>query len=471
MSRMASFFVLIAIILVIGVLFFKVMVGFLVPLFFAGVAVVMFRPLHTWLLKKCRNRERTAAALTTATILLVTLLPALIVCSLALVEGSRLLTRLDAGTLKARLATLRGNLKLDMPLAPDVRAAETALEALFSKPGVKEPSREERRALTQRLVNRVAVVRSHMAERPPHDPPVDLDPLTEAVQTLAQTDVDAPDFDIALQVVLRQFRDVKLTLFGGAYRAWLVDLANPSDEQVQASSAQVFRYVRDWLLSVGSASTSLAGQLALGIVIMALAVYFFFLDGPAMVEAIMRLSPLDDRYERELLDEFDRISRAVVLATLLSALAQGLLAGCGYWWAGLDYVLLLTLLSIVMALVPVFGAAVIWVPACLWLAFYEGRIGAAIFLTVWGLGVVSMVDNFIKPAILHGRSNLHPLLALLSVIGGVQALGPIGILVGPMVVAFLQTLLNILHRELLAMEQPGGKDEQLPAEESPRVAT
>ena len=115
---------------------------------------------------------------------------------------------------------------------------------------------------------------------------------------------------------------MKLTFFGGPYWAWLVDLANPSDEQVQQTSAQVFRYVRDWLLSVGSASTSLASQLALGIVIMALAVYFFFLDGPAMVQAIMRLSPLDDRYERELLQEFDRISRAVVLATLLSALRK-----------------------------------------------------------------------------------------------------------------------------------------------------
>ena len=147
MSRMVSFFVLIAIILVIGVLFFKVMVGFLVPLFFAGVAVVMFRPLHTWLLKKCRGRERTAAALTTTAILLVTLLPALVVCSLALVEGSRLLTRLDAGTVKSRLATLRGNLKLDMPLAPDVRAAETTLESLFPRPGVKELNGDERHAL------------------------------------------------------------------------------------------------------------------------------------------------------------------------------------------------------------------------------------------------------------------------------------------------------------------------------------
>ena len=62
-----------------------------------------------------------------------------------------------------------------------------------------------------------------------------------------------------------------------------------------------------------------------------------------------------------------------------------------------------------------------------------------------------MVDNLVKPLVLHGRSNLHPLLALLSVLGGVQALGPIGIFVGPMVVAFLQTLLNMVHAELNSM--------------------
>jgi predicted PurR-regulated permease PerM len=88
----------------------------------------------------------------------------------------------------------------------------------------------------------------------------------------------------------------------------------------------------------------------------------------------------------------------------------------------------------------------------LWIYFYEGRTLAAALLAVYCAGIVSMADNVIKPIVLHGRSNLHPLLALLSVIGGVQALGPIGIFVGPMVVVFLQTLLNMLHTELASME-------------------
>ena len=70
--------------------------------------------------------------------------------------------------------------------------------------------------------------------------------------------------------------------------------------------------------------------------------------------------------------------------------------------------------------------------------------------------LVSMIDNIIKPLVLHGQSNLHPLLALLSILGGVQALGPIGILVGPMSVVFVQVLVRILHREYKVFERRMG---------------
>jgi predicted PurR-regulated permease PerM len=99
------------------------------------------------------------------------------------------------------------------------------------------------------------------------------------------------------------------------------------------------------------------------------------------------------------------------------------------------------------------GATIVWAPVCLWLYAVEGRTVAAVLLAAYCIAVVSMVDNLVKPAVLHGRSNLHPLLALLSVLGGVQALGPIGIVVGPMVVAFLQTLLNMVHAEVSSMSK------------------
>ena len=190
----------------------------------------------------------------------------------------------------------------------------------------------------------------------------------------------------------------------------------------------------------------------LGTVVMIISLYFFLRDGPAMIESFKGLSPLEDSHEEELVVEFGNVSRAVIVATLLSALAQGVLGGIGYYFAGLDSIFLLTLLTGCLAMVPFVGAAAVWIPCSLYLFFVDGNVAAAIGLAIYGAAVISMADNFIKPMVLHGTSNLHPLLALLSVLGGVTALGPIGILIGPMIVTFLQTLLKILQRELSSMD-------------------
>jgi len=395
-----------------------------------------------------------AAGLTTAAIALLILVPAAGISSLAVVEGSALLTQLDASTLKERLATLRRNLDLEVPQAEEIRETESLLNELLSGAAPQPSAVAAFRGRVERLLQRLKEAEA-TGDGKTRSVQAEAESLRAALQQLTADTPGSLQFEGTLQGAVRDFRDLKMVLFGGPYKAWLVDLANPSDRQIRDWSGQVFSRVRTWLLSVGGATTAFAGNLFLGIFIMLVGTYFFLADGPEMIQALMRLSPLDNRYEQELLEEFGRISRAVVLATVLAALAQGLLAGIGYWLVGLDYALLLTLLSIVAALIPFFGASIIWFPAAAWLLLYEGRPWAAGFLVVYGVGVVSMVDNLIKPAVLHGRSHLHPLLAFLSVLGGLQALGPIGILVGPMVVAFLQTLLNILHRELAAMDSAG----------------
>jgi predicted PurR-regulated permease PerM len=219
-------------------------------------------------------------------------------------------------------------------------------------------------------------------------------------------------------------------------------------KELQASMA---KGVQQFLAPMALRTTRFLGEALVSLAIMILATYYFFADGAVMIEAILRLSPLQGARTQELLDQFDSVTRAVVLATLLSAFVQGLLAGVGFYAAGVGSVFLLTALSMLLTLVPFVGAAIVWVPVCLWLFAVEGRTTAGVLLAVYCVGVVSMVDNLVKPLVLHGRSNLHPLLALLSVLGGVQALGPIGIFVGPMVVAFLQTLLNMVHAELTSM--------------------
>jgi len=237
-------------------------------------------------------------------------------------------------------------------------------------------------------------------------------------------------------------------LLGGRIIGTLKEIANPSPEQVKQTLDNALAYLQPKLISFGGGSVAFVIKLLVGITILLVSLYFFLCDGPAMVRTLMELSPLDNRYEEELLAEFDRTSRAIVLATILSAVAQGLAAGLAYYFLGAPSAFLLTALTIVCALIPFVGTAIVWVPVALFIAFYQDKMPNAIGLTIYALIVVGTIDNLIKMLILHGQSQLHPLLALLSVLGGLQALGPIGILIGPLAVTLLQTTLSILRREL-----------------------
>jgi len=252
---------------------------------------------------------------------------------------------------------------------------------------------------------------------------------------------------------IESFYRFKTGFLGGPVKSWLKEIANPDPEELSGYIQKGTTLLRSKMVSFGGATTAFVAQFIFSVIIMAIALFSFLLDGPAMLRGLKRMTPLDDEHEDELIAEFDKVSRAVVMATLLSALAQGILAAIGFYFAGMNAVILLMLLTSVLALVPFVGAAAVWVPASLWLMFVEGNMTAGIFLAIYGVVVISMADNVIKPFILHGQSNLHPLWALLSVLGGVSALGPIGILIGPMVVVFLQTLLKILQREIASMDE------------------
>jgi predicted PurR-regulated permease PerM len=265
------------------------------------------------------------------------------------------------------------------------------------------------------------------------------------------------------------FREFKVRFLGGPVMAWLKETVHPQDEDVDQYSLAMFEFVKQNVVSWSGLVSLHLGRLIFGSMIVVVSLYFFLLDGPAMIDAFIQVSPMDRRHEEELIAQFDRTSRAVVVASLAAAIAQGLLAGVGFYFAGVQSVFLLTMLTMLLAMVPFLGAASIWFPVVLYLAFFENQPWTAFFLFLYSALIVSMSDNVIKPYILHGQSNLHPLLALLSVIGGVTALGPIGIMLGPMLVVFLQTILKMLKQELLSMEQARSQTHRSSQPEQPSV--
>lgn len=404
--RVVSLIVLLVVVLLIGVMFFRVMASFLVPLFLAAVLTVVFKPLHNWTLSKFEGRKQVSALATTLLIALLVVVPTAVLGWMAYVETDRIV-RVAIASAEAQAEadkSSESSAKPELILPDDTKASEADAPELEEQGEQSDPA-----SWTEALMARFA-------------------PLTD----------------------------------------WYHENVNSEFDPSKLAEQSARYAVKVGLVGV----QSLLGFL-LGASIMIFALYYFFADGPSILETLMHLSPLDDDYERELLQQFASVSRAVVLATLLAAIVQGLLAAVGYYfvleeWTPASLVaqretlgtevpddlkirpplFLLMVLTMLLAIVPFIGATAVWVPVAFWVYFVQGDLWPAVGMAIYGFAVVSSIDNVIKPYVLHGQSNLHPLLALLSVLGGIQLLGPIGILVGPMLVAFMQALLQMLRKEL-----------------------
>jgi predicted PurR-regulated permease PerM len=453
MARFFSLLVLLAILVIISIVFFQVMAGFFVPLFLAALLGVVVQPLYRWTVEQCNGYRHVAAGITTALVAVVVLLPIGLVVTTATLEALSLIDELQLVKVRDKLSELRHDFGLQIPAEQDVRHIEATLRAWRERVRSGEPLDVPATQIGN-LLTRVGNIQHWIDENADE---VGIVANTAQVEAQLQRLIDSPvgsvERDEAVQLADAEFRALKRDLLGGTYRSWLTEWANPGDEQldrlrstVLASSAPV--------LSLGTDTIVFIAKLGFGLLIMMVALFFLLAEGARMLEAIITISPLEEQHVRELAREFDRACRAIVSATLLSAIAQGLLAGIGFYFCGLrSSVALLMLLTMVLALVPFTGAAAVWIPVSLYLYLFLGNATAAISLAIYGMLIISMADNVIKPLVLHGQSKLHPLLALLSVLGGIQALGPIGIVVGPMVVVFLQTLLKILQRELSSLDR------------------
>jgi predicted PurR-regulated permease PerM len=127
--------------------------------------------------------------------------------------------------------------------------------------------------------------------------------------------------------------------------------------------------------------------------------------------------------------------RAMVYGTGVTAIAQGVLIAVGFALVGLPSPIVFGVLAALFALVPMAGTPFVWVPAAIVLAV-QGRYGAALFIAIWG-AATSTIDNFLRPILVSGRAQVGTLTVFIGVLGGVSAFGPIGIFLGPLVLALV----------------------------------
>jgi predicted PurR-regulated permease PerM len=165
-----------------------------------------------------------------------------------------------------------------------------------------------------------------------------------------------------------------------------------------------------------------------------LSMFFLLRDGPRLVrEARAILEGILGPRVHDYLDAIGATTQAVVYALILGAIAQGTVAGIGYFFAGVEAPVLMGAITVLIALIP-FGAPLVWGSLALWM-LVNGHLGHGIFLMVWGLLIVSWVDNLVRPMVISNATRMPFLLVVFGVLGGVLAFGLVGLFIGPVLLA------------------------------------
>ena len=216
------------------------------------------------------------------------------------------------------------------------------------------------------------------------------------------------------------------------------DLGAAIEEQAHAQGGKAASAVGAVVVATGS----LVFQLAM----MLIALFFLLTSGRDLLAWIDRSSPLKLGQTRELLGECKKVSYSVLVSTVITAGVQTLAALAGYLIASVPQTFFFTGVTFFFALIPAIGAAVICLVAALVLVV-TGHPYMAIFIAVWGVAVVGLVDNVVKPYLIKGDVEMHGAVVFFALIGGIAAFGMVGLLIGPLVVAMLLAILRMYRRD------------------------
>ncbi len=228
--------------------------------------------------------------------------------------------------------------------------------------------------------------------------------------------------------------------------AWIGSHTTVTVEQLQGWLVEAAKRVLQSLASSGGNFVLGALGTAVSFGLMLFVLFFVLRDGPALAQKVVRMLPIEERRRSRLWLHLADVTRAVFIGIGLTALVQGALVGIGFWIAGLPSPLVFGVLGALFALIPLVGTALVWIPGVAFLAI-QGDYGHAIFLTAWSLALVGSVDNFLRPMLISGRSELPTLAVFIGVMGGLSAFGFIGLFLGPIVLGLLIALFRFEYEE------------------------
>jgi len=238
--------------------------------------------------------------------------------------------------------------------------------------------------------------------------------------------------------------------------AWLQRKFGLDTLRIQEWLSTAASSVTEFLLSHGRAFVVGAFGFVGDLTVMLFTLFFCFRDGDEVAERVIRILPMEGRRKDLLFSHIKSVTEAVVLGTIITAIAQGALVGIAFWITGLPSPVVFGVLTAIASFVPLVGTALVIVPAAIYLSATEGIWWKGLFMVVWGVLVAGSADNVLKPLLISGRAEIGTLPVFFGVIGGLAAFGIAGLFLGPVLVAIGLVLIQFAEETTGASQgQPG----------------
>jgi len=217
---------------------------------------------------------------------------------------------------------------------------------------------------------------------------------------------------------------------------------NLSVESLESGIDTYLRQGLAWIISHMSTFFGGIAKILFNLFLMLLALFYFFRDGKKFVSSLVDLSPLKDSFDRHIIKKISLAITSVIKGHMVIGLVQGMVTGIGFALFGIPSPILWGTIAGIASLAPTVGTSIVLIPGVLFLAL-SGNTLPAIGLLAWGIFAVGLIDNILGPLLIQRGVNIHSFLIMLSVLGGLALLGPVGFIAGPVALALLFALLDI----------------------------
>lgn len=239
----------------------------------------------------------------------------------------------------------------------------------------------------------------------------------------------------------RTYLDTVFQYANGVVAQYAPSLALSTSE-LSASIGDYIKSGLQWIIQHLGGAFGEAARLLLSLFIFLIALYYLLRDGTKLKQMLIKASPLKDTDDTIVFARLGLAVNSVIRGSLIIALIQGVLTGIGFAFFGVPNSVLWGVVAAFAALIPGIGTSLILIPGIAYL-FIIGAVTPAIGLLVWSILAVGLIDNFLGPRLVGRGMQLHPLVVLLSVFGGLALFGPVGVFLGPLCVSLLFALLSI----------------------------